>query len=52
MKKNWDPELVFSCRHCIGDGKAAMNVMLALKIWLAKKNKKKIDFFFKTVLLP
>ena len=39
MKKTWDPELTFSCRHCIGDGKAAMNVMLALKIWLAEKNK-------------
>ena len=23
MKKTWDPELVFSCRHCVGDGELA-----------------------------
>merc|ERR1719193_1700724 len=23
VKKTWDPELVFSCRHCIGDGEVA-----------------------------
>ena len=20
VKRTWDPELVFSCRHCVGDG--------------------------------
>ena len=20
IKKTWDPEMVFSCRHCVGDG--------------------------------
>ena len=25
VKKTWDPEHIFSCRHCIGDGKAAMH---------------------------
>ena len=23
VKKTWDPELVFSCRHCVGDGELA-----------------------------
>ena len=30
VKNTWDPELVFSCRHCIGDGKAAAAMVLAL----------------------
>merc|ERR1712107_614568 len=24
VKKTWDPEHVFSCRHCIGDGETAL----------------------------
>jgi len=22
IKKTWDPEMVFTCRHCVGDGEA------------------------------
>ena len=26
VKRTWDPELVFSCRHCVGDGEEPAQV--------------------------
>ena len=40
IKKTWDPEMVFSCRHCVGDGEAPGIVSKTTRpSWRFKKTK-------------